>query len=137
MIDRQAYLDTYNQAVSELAELVDEREQIDERRDQIDQRLAEVRKGVIALAPLCGKTPWAEHPDWFPGAEAVARPKERRQRNRRGRSRHPAQMVSARKRHSKIGGSIQSQQTQSGICRKYRGRTNRRDIRGRWPRLMA
>lgn len=71
MIDKQAYLDTYAQAVGELSDLVDARTQLDEQRERIDQRLAEVRKGVIALAPLCGKLPWVEHPEWFPDVESA------------------------------------------------------------------
>src|SRR5689334_2840920 len=69
MVDRQAYFDIYSQAISELSDLVNEREEIDVRREQIDQRLLEVRKGVIALAPLCGMSPWADHPEWFPEIE--------------------------------------------------------------------
>src|SRR5205807_5956867 len=32
---------------------------------------AEVRKGVVALVPLCGvePAPWSEHPEWFPETE--------------------------------------------------------------------
>lgn len=69
MVNRQNYLDTYNQAVGELAGLIHERVRLDERRDEIDQRLTEVRKGVIALSSLCGMRPWAEHPEWFPEIE--------------------------------------------------------------------
>jgi len=66
VIDETSYLDPYNTAIQELAELINEREKLDIRRDQIDARLITVRRGVVALSRLAEKTPWVEHPEWFP-----------------------------------------------------------------------
>jgi hypothetical protein len=71
MVDKETYIAIYGQAMQELSELLEERERLEIKCDEIDTRLAEIRKGVVALAPLCGRFPWAEHPEWFPDIDVL------------------------------------------------------------------
>src|SRR5437762_10084437 len=66
MPEQSPYKSVYLAALKELTDLLSELESLDERRDAVDTRIAEVKKGVLALAPLCGEQPWMKYPDLFP-----------------------------------------------------------------------
>ena len=53
-------------AVTELAELLGQREALDTERDKLDYRIRELKQGIIALGPLAGLNSQAKYAELFP-----------------------------------------------------------------------
>lgn len=66
MVNRDDYKATLEKAVVELTEVQDRRAELDTERDQLDARIAELKQGIMALAPLCGVTAQIKYADLIP-----------------------------------------------------------------------
>jgi hypothetical protein len=66
MPTQESYKAVYLEAIRELSDLNSDLKSIEERRDRIEQRIAEVKRGVLAIAPLCDEAPWSSYPELFP-----------------------------------------------------------------------
>lgn len=69
MNDNEVYKQTFDTAIKELSDLMEEREELDTRREELNARIAQVRRGVLALSPLVGEEPQGvenKYPHLFP-----------------------------------------------------------------------
>jgi hypothetical protein len=69
MVDDNLYKQTFDTAIQELSDLMEERENLDNQREEITARIAKVRRGVLALSPLVGEEPKSvetKYPHLFP-----------------------------------------------------------------------
>jgi len=66
MKGQDTYKTAYLSAIKELTELKDALRSLEERRNSLEKRITEVKRGVLALAPLCDEAPWSTYPALFP-----------------------------------------------------------------------
>jgi hypothetical protein len=69
MIDDNLYKETFNTAINELSDLMEQREKLDDLREELSERITKVRRGVLALSPLVGEEPKSvenKYPHLFP-----------------------------------------------------------------------
>ena len=55
-----------DQAVTELSELLTQRDTLDTERERMDARIAELKQGIMALGPLAGINPQTKYADLLP-----------------------------------------------------------------------
>lgn len=64
-----SYEYTYKAAITELSQLMSEREDLDSKRAVVDNRIAKLRSAIVGLGGLCDKSMYviaSEHPELFP-----------------------------------------------------------------------
>jgi hypothetical protein len=66
MVNRDDYKAMLDKAVGELEEAQNRQAEIDAERDQLDGRIAELKQGIMALAPLCGIHAQLKYADLLP-----------------------------------------------------------------------
>jgi hypothetical protein len=66
MVSKNDYCAILERAVEELRQALTDRAEMDAAGERLDARIAELKQGVIALAPLCGVSAQSKYADLLP-----------------------------------------------------------------------